>query len=32
MKPIVWAAVVALTVVAAGAAHAQSKVYTWTDA
>lgn len=32
MKPIVWAAAVVLTIMAASAAHGQSKVYTWTDA
>jgi membrane protein involved in colicin uptake len=32
MKSIVWAAAVVLSIMAVSAAHAQSKVYTWTDA
>ena len=32
MKSIVWVAVVVLTLMATSAAHAQEKVYTWTDA
>ena len=32
MKSIVWAAAVVLSVMASSAAHAQNKVYTWTDA
>lgn len=32
MKSIVWAAAVVFSIMAATAAHAQSKVYTWTDA
>jgi hypothetical protein len=32
MKSIVWIAVVLLPIMAVTAAHAQSKVYTWTDA
>jgi membrane protein involved in colicin uptake len=32
MKSIVWIAAVVLSILAAAAAHAQSTVYTWTDA
>jgi len=32
MKSIVWVAVLVLSIMAAPAAYAQSKVYTWTDA
>jgi len=32
MKSIVWTAALVLSIMAASAAHAQNKVYTWTDA
>jgi hypothetical protein len=32
MKPVVWVVAAVLTILAASAAHAQNKVFTWTDA